>query len=180
MYARLPEFTPRKFTRREKTIIRQDVKRFEKIGRDHGCTTLEEYAEYVAERTHRDADGYLTQKSFELFRALGAYFGEQLLYNTTMTRATCNVQVRKADDRLTQDMVASNPGWLLADMKVKQSVIVPYVMIERLFPVSPWTESLDDLLDQIIDWNHGYLLQEEINTAWVAGYDLEPVGFLAA
>src|SRR5699024_11614235 len=102
MYARLPEFTPRKFTRREKTIIRQDVKRFEKIGRDHGCTTLEEYAEYVTERTHRDADGYLTQKSFGLFRALGAYFGEQLLYNTTMTRATCNVQVRKADDRLTQ------------------------------------------------------------------------------
>src|SRR5690625_7602562 len=97
-----------------------------------------------------------------------------------MTRATCNVQVRKADDRLTQDMVASNPGWLLADMKVKQSVIVPYMMIERLFPVSPWTESLDDLMDQIIDWNHGYLLQEEINSECVAGYVLVLVGSLAA
>ena len=40
----------REFTRREKTCIRQDVKRFEKIGRDHHCNSLEDYVDFVRER----------------------------------------------------------------------------------------------------------------------------------
>ena len=87
------QVTPRAFTRREKTIIRQDVKRFEKIGRDHRCVSLEDYANFVADRMKTDDHGGLTPKSFELFRGLVAYFGDQLLYETTLARLTGEVHI---------------------------------------------------------------------------------------
>lgn len=170
----------RTFSRREKTCIRQDVKRFEKIGRDHGCTTFDEYVEFVAERTRRDDDGFLTQKSFELFRGLGAYFGDQLLDHTTMTRVACDIQGFHPEDNSIVVMAESNPGWLISDVVRDQNVIVPYLMTEQVFPITPWRDSLDDVFDQIIDWNQGYLFKEDLGTACVFGEDLEPFEFRAA
>lgn len=170
----------RTFSRHEKTCIRQDVKRFEKIGRDHGCGTLDEYVEYVAERTRRDDGGFLTQRSFELFRGLGAYFGDQLLRNTTMSRVACDVLSHHPKHHVTVIMAESNPGWLISDVLTNQNVIVPSLMTEHVFPLSPWINSLDEIFDQIIDWNQGYLGIDDLGTASVFGEDLEPLNFLAA
>lgn len=41
------EFSVRTFSRREKTCIRQDVKRFEKIRRGHGCEVLDDFVEFL-------------------------------------------------------------------------------------------------------------------------------------
>lgn len=170
----------RKFSRREKTSIRQDVKRFEKIGRDHGCCTLDDYVEFVALRTRRDDDGFLTQKSFELFRGLGSYFGDQLLHNTTMIRVGCDIQPDDPEDYLTPLMAKAHPGWLLSDLLMDQQVIVPYLMAEHVFPTTPWSASLDDVFDQLIDWNQGYLSIEEVETSSLWGDDIDPLDSYAA
>ena len=180
MFDRSTKFIAREFSRGEKTCIRQDVKRFEKIGRDHGCATLDNYADFVTERTRRDDEGFLTQKSFELFRGLGAYFGHQLLQNTTLSRIACDVQPKGSHGHLTAAIAEANPGWLVADIHLNQYVIVPYLIVECVFPTSPWLDSLDDIFDQIIDWNHGYLSLEDIATIWVFGHDREPADNLAA
>src|SRR5699024_719574 len=170
----------RNFTRREKTSIRQDVKRFEKIGRDHGCDSFDDYAEYVRERTKRDDEGFLLQKSFELFRGFGAYFGDQLIRATSMTRTACNMTLDGLGSEVFAEMVEHNPGWMVADMRLPQMVVVPYLISEQLFVDDPWPTALDDIFDQIIDWNLGYLDQLEIDSAWVIGVDLEPVRYSAA
>ena len=172
--------TPRAFTRREKTCIRQDVKRFQKISRDHGCATFEDYAEFVYERTRRDDEGHLTQKSFELFRGLGAFFGDQLLDETTMSRGTANVEKDESPEALAHLIVANYPGWLLLDHLTGQSVVIPFIMSQRIFTSNYWTASLDDIFDEIVDWNHGYLTVDEVQTPWIAGPDLEAVNLWAA
>jgi hypothetical protein len=179
MFDEVVDLSFRGFSRREKTIIRQDVKRFEKIGRDHGCTLLDEFVEYVAERTKRDDEGYLTQKSFILFRGLGAYFGDQLIRHTMMGRFACDVRVHGSNNDTMTVMAQANPGWLVSDVMLDQHVIVPYLMTEHVFPTG-WAPSLDDIFDQLIDWNQGYLIKEELDTTCVFGEDLEPVNFYAA
>lgn len=172
--------TPRAFTRREKTCIRQDVKRFHKISRDHGCTTFEHYAEFVFERTRRDEEGHLTQKSFELFRGLGAFFGDQLLNETTMSRSTGVLEQEDQQETLMQQIVANFPGWLVVDHLTDQSVLIPCIMSQRILTSNYWSASLDDIFDEIVDWNHGYLTVDEVQTPWIAGPDLEAVDLWAA
>ena len=172
--------SPRALTRREKTCIRQDVKRFEKIGRDHGCTSFEDYAEFVGERTRRDDEGFLPQKSFELFRGLGAYFGDQLLDETTMTRSTGDLRAHEPHDTLAQQIVANHPGWLLVDHLTDQSVIIPCIMTQRIFSANYWSASLDDIFDELVDWNQGYLTNDDVQTPWVSGPDLEEIDLWAA
>lgn len=172
--------TPRAFTRREKTSIRQDVKRFQKIGRDHGCTVLEDYAEFVAERLRYQDNGDLTTKSFELIRGLGAYFGDALLDHTPMVRIAGEMHVNIPQGRDTENLMDSHPGWLLGDQITTQSVIVPLIITDRVTTSMQWTESLDDIFDEIVDWNQGYLTRDDIRTPWVLGPDLEVPAFWAA
>ncbi len=170
----------RDFSRREKTSIRQDVKRFEKIGRDHGCRTLDDYVEFVTERTRRDEEGNFTQRSFELFRGLGAYFGQRLMDETTLSRLAADVSPGAQHEDLTQQMVEANPGWLLADFFQDQFVTVPFLLTDHIFANSWGQASLDDLFDELIDWNHGYLSKDDVEAAGLFGSDVVPDLFLAA
>lgn len=174
------QLTPRVFTRREKTILRQDVKRFEKIGRDHGVTTFDDYAHFVIDRIKYDDDDKLTEKSFNLVRGLTAYYGEQLLYDTTLARLATDI----AGDVLEHERFATwwkaTPGLLLVDRFAGQSVMVASIIWDRIFPSDRWPMGLDELFDQIIDWNHGYLIQDEVDTQWVTGNDMKPEDYLAA
>lgn len=169
---------PRPFTRREKTSIRQDVKRFEKIGRDHGCVTLEDYADFVAERIKYDEQGRLIPKSFWLFRGLVSYFGHQLLNETTLARMTGEIEDAQfgTSGLLSEEI----PGWLLVDRFSGLSVFVAPLVYGRILGNEYWSESLDDLMDQIIDWNHGYLFRDEVDTPWIAGEAVEPDEYSAA
>lgn len=171
---------PRPFTRREKTIIRQDVKRFQKIGRDHGCTLLEDYAEFVSERLRRDDEGNLTAKSFELVRGLGAHFGDLLLDYTPMTRVTGDLDVTYLSATEAKNIVDKHPGWLMVDQWTTQSVLIPFVIADRLLVSNYWAASLDDIFDEIVDWNQGYLTKDDLRTAWALGPDLEDADFWAA
>jgi len=171
------QVTPRPFTRREKTSIRQDVKRFEKIGRDHKCVTMEDFADFVTNRM-KYKDGKITVTSKSLIRGLTVYFGEQLLYNTTMARLA--IDVTGGTQHLISTLRSENPGWLLADRFVGQTVLVWPIVVDYVTQGHQCSTSLDDLLDQLIDWNHGYLFREEIETPWALGHDLEPENFLAA
>lgn len=172
--------TPRPFTRREKTLLRQDVKRFEKIGRDHGCVTMEDFANFVTDRLKYDEAGNLTEYSRKLFRGLVTYFGEQLQYNTTLARMANDVEIEKPCSTLGWAIFQDVPGWLLVDRFWNQSVVVVMIVAERIFRPNPWPTSLDDILDQIIDWNQGYIFIDEIETAWISGDDMEPEHDIAA
>lgn len=171
---------PRAFTRREKTCIRQDVKRFQKIGRDHGCAVLEDYAEFVVERLRYHDDGDLTSRSFELVRGFGAYFGDLLLSYSPMVRIAGELRMTNPNGRLTENLMDSHPGWLLADQMTTQSVVVPLIITDRVTSSSYWAESLDDIFDEIVDWNQGYLSQDDIRTPWILGPDLEVPDLWAA
>lgn len=168
---------PRSFTRREKTSIRQDVKRFEKIGRDHKCVTMADFANFVTDRL-KYKDGRITATSKSLIRGLTVYFGEQLLYNTTLARLA--VDITSGAQQLITDLRDENPGWLLADRFIGQTVLVWPIVFDYVTLAPQCATSLDDLLDQLIDWNHGYLFRDEIETPWAFGYDLEPEDYLAA
>lgn len=172
------QVAPRAFTRREKTIIRQDVKRFEKIGRDHHCVDLEDYANFVADRMKTDEQGAITPKSFELFRGLVAYFGDQLLYETTLARLTGDVCIEGQEpiDALGDTI----PGWLLADRFEDLHVLVGPLIYDRIFGRQQYPVPLDELRDQIIDWSHGYLFTAEVETFWVFGEDIAPEEYLTA
>src|SRR5699024_8613217 len=110
---RIVSVTPRAFTRREKTSIRQDVKRFQKIGRDHGCAVLEDYAEFVAERLRYDDTGILTYRSVELIRGLSAHFGDLLLHYTSMVRIAGEPRITNCENRTLHNFVETFPGWLV-------------------------------------------------------------------
>lgn len=170
--------TPRAFTRREKTIIRQDVKRFEKIGRDHNCVELEDYANFVADRFKKDDQGLMTPKTFQLFRGLVAYFGEQLLYETTLARLTGEVEFE--GQGFLDSVDATVPGWLLVDRFSSLDVFVAPLIYDRIAENQRLPVPLDVLMDQIIDWNHGYLFNDEVETSWIFGENVEPEGRLAA
>lgn len=172
------QVAPRAFTRREKTVIRQDVKRFEKIGRDHRCVSLEDYANFVVDRMKTDDNGALTPKSFELFRGLVAYFGDQLLYETTLARLAGEVHIEGQGPL--DALGGSIPGWLLADRFEDLHVLVEPLIYDRIFGHQQWPVPLDDLRDQIIDWSHGYLFTAEVETFWVFGEDMAPEEFLTA
>ncbi|GAA2044072.1 hypothetical protein GCM10009720_26200 [Yaniella flava] len=174
------ELVPRAFTRREKTSIRQDVKRFEKIGRDHGCVSMEDFAHFVSDRVKSNSAGGLTSSSKELIRGLAVYFGEQLLYNTTLARLAVDFV---DDDSTLRSAIAwheENPGGVLVDRFAGQSVFAPSIILERLDESHRWPVSLDEILDQIIDWNHGYLFREEVETLFITGEDIEPDASMAA
>lgn len=174
------EITPRAFTRREKTSIRQDVKRFEKIGRDHGCVTMEDYARFVSDRLKPNDQGGISPSSWGLIRGLAVYFGEQLLYNTTLARMAADFADEDPGVQLAIDWHEGNPGGLLVDRFAGQHVFVPSIILERLDESHRWPVSLDEILDQIIDWNHGYLFREEVETRFVIGEDIEPDASMAA
>lgn len=177
---RIVSVTPRAFTRREKTCIRQDVKRFQKIGRDHGCTVLEDYAEFVAERLRYNDTGILTTRSVELIRGLSAYFGDLLLHYTTMVRIAGEPRITNYESRTTRNFIETFPGWLVADQITTQSVMVPMIVYDRVTTSTFWTESLDDIFDEIVDWNEGYLTRDDVHTPWILGPDLEMSDFWAA
>src|SRR5699024_10016778 len=115
------QVTPRAFTRREKTIIRQDVKRFEKIGRDHKCVTMEDFADFVTNRM-KYKDGKITVTSKRLIRGLTVSFGEQLLHTTTMARLP--IDLTGGTQPRSSPLRSATPGWLLADRFVSQTVLV--------------------------------------------------------
>ena len=177
---RIVSVIPRAFTRREKTCIRQDVKRFQKIGRDHGCAVLEDYAEFVAERLRYHEAGELTTRSVELIRGLGAYFGDLLLHYTTMVRVAGELRMTSEEKRSIRNVMDTFPGWLVADQITTQSVMVPLIVHDRVTSSTYWTESLDDIFDEIVDWNEGYLTRDDVHTPWIFGPDLEMSDFWAA
>lgn len=174
------ELTPRVFTRREKTTIRQDVKRFEKIGRDHGVITFDDYAFFVADRVKFDDGDKLTEKSFTLMRGLIAYFGEELLYETTLARLATDLSTHNQYQAVSESTWNALPGRLLVDRFAGQTVLVTNIIYDRVFPADRWPVSLDEIFDQIIDWNQGYLIRDEVDTKWVIGNDIEPEDYLAA
>lgn len=57
---------------------------------------------------------------------------------------------------------------------------MPYLMAERVFPTTPWSASLDDVFDQLIDWNQGFLSIEEVETSSLWGDDIDPLDSYAA
>lgn len=173
------QLTMRPFTRREKTSIRQDSKRFHKIGRDHGCVTLDDYADFVSQRLRRDADGFLTQKSRDYLRGLGVYFGEQLMNESSLMRVAAGFTGQMADPVATA-ITEAQPGWFMADMLQNQFVMIPVAINEHVLGGSSWRDSLDDLLDQIVDWNLGYLSRDDLTTNAIVGSDIEPDLYLAA
>lgn len=173
-------FHPREFTRREKTCIRQDVKRFEKIGRDHHCDTFEDYVDFVRNRLKFDEDEQLTLKSYELFRGLTAYFGDQLLRNTAFQRVAGEAWIRARDNTETQLGGNALPGWLLFDAGTGQLIYVSWIVLEQVLVAPYRSASLDDIFDEIIDWNHGYLLREDLHTSGVGGPDVGLEDYLAA
>lgn len=174
------QVVPRVFTRREKTLNRQDVKRFEKIGRDHGCLAMEDYANFVIDRIKFDDDGRLTIKSFELLRGLVAFFGNELVWQSTLARLAVDMKSQHPDDEVLEHWTTFMPGWLLVDGFADQHVFVANIIYDRIIRADSWLVPLDDILDQIIDWNHGYLIRDEVDTRWIAGYDIEPEDYLAA
>ena len=144
----------REFTRREKTCIRQDVKRFEKIGRDHGCDSLEDYAEFVRERMRFTDEGDFTLKSLLLVRGLIAYFGDRLIRETMLERVAITVQ--------------QTPGALVRDPQTFQTVFVANLIFDYLMTDDLWAPTLDEIMDELVDWNYGYLDTEDVQTnhAW--------------
>lgn len=172
--------TPRAYSRREKTILRQDVKRFQKIGRDHGVMAFDDYAYFVIDRVKRDESGQLTQKSFTLLRGLISYFGEELLYETTLARLATDLTVTGDDPLLWERQWGDTPGRLLVDRFAGQTVMVADIIHSRVFANDQWPIALDEIFDQIIDWNQGYLIRDEVETPWVIGNDIEPEDYLAA
>lgn len=172
--------TPRAFTRREKTILRQDVKRFQKIGRDHGVITFEDYAYFVTDRMKRDGFGQLTENSLALLRGFISYFGEELMHETTLARLATDLTVTQSAAQEVQQHWNSVPGRLLVNRFVGQQVLVAGVIQDRVFGTAPWPMPLDEIFDQIVDWNQGYLIKDEVETRWVIGNDIEPEDYLAA
>lgn len=144
----------REFTRREKTCIRQDVKRFEKIGRDHHCNSLEDYVDFVRERIRVTDEGGITTKSLLLIRGLIAYFGDRLIRQTTMERVATTLQ--------------HTPGSLVRDPQTFQTVFIANLIFDHLIADDLWAPSLDEIMDELIDWNDGYLDTEDVQTdhAW--------------
>lgn len=156
----------REFTRREKTCIRQDVKRFEKIGRDHRCDSLEDYAHFVRERMKYSDTGEFTIKSLTLVRGLIAYVGDQLKRETNLERVMTTLELA--------------PGWLLRDPDTFQTVFVGDVVIEYLITNDFWAPTLDEIIDELIDWNYGYLETEDLHTRHVWDPDTGLGAYLAA
>ena len=156
----------REFTRREKTCIRQDVKRFEKIGRDHRCDSLEDYAYFVRERLRYTDQGEFTLKSLMLVRGLIAYVGDQLIRQTGLERVITTLQLA--------------PGWLLRDPGTYQTVFVGDVVINHLITDDMWAPTLDEIVDELIDWNYGYLDKEDLSTDHVWDPDSGLSDYLAA
>lgn len=179
--AQLLNLTPRAFNRREKTILRQDVKRFQKIGRDHGVSTFEDYAYFVIDRIKRDESGKLTDKSFALFRGLTGYFGEELMNETTLARLATDLTVTEDPDaEAVEQYWSAVPGRLLVDRFAGQTVMIADIIYTRVFVADRFPMPLDEIFDQIIDWNQGYLIRDEVETPWVIGNDIEPEDYLAA
>lgn len=172
--------TPRAFSRSEKTILRQDVKRFQKIGRDHGVIAFDDYAYFVIDRIKHEDSGKLTQKSFTLLRGLMSYFGEELLYETTLARLATDLTVAGDDPLLWERYWSDTPGRLLVDRFAGQTVMVANIIHDRVFATDQRPMPLDEIFDQIIDWNQGYLIRDEVETPWVLGNDIEPEDYLAA
>lgn len=140
----------RALTRREKTVIRQDVKRFEKIGRDHHCHTLEDFATFVRERLRIADTGQFTPKSLQLVGGLTAYFGDRLIRATDFIRIATTPQAA--------------PGWMLRDPSTFQTVFVLDLIIEHVIAMHPWEPTLDDIRDELVDWNAGYTETVELFT----------------
>lgn len=161
-----PMLRTREFTRREKTCIRQDVKRFQKIGRDHRCDSLEDYAHFVRERIKITNEGEFTIKSLSLIRGLIAYFGDRLIRETNLERVATTLQ--------------RTPGWLLRDPKTFQAVFVSDLIIDFLITNKLWEPTLDEIMDELIDWNYGYLDTEDLHTVHVWDPDTGLQDYLAA
>lgn len=173
------EVTLRPFTRREKTSIRQDAKRFHKIGRDHGCVTLDDYAEFVSQRLRHDAEGFLTQKSTDYLRGLGVYFGEQLMNESSLVRVAAELTGKLASPTA-KEIIEGQPGWFMIDVLQDQCVLIPVAINEHVLGGPQWRNSLDDFLDQIVDWNLGYVSRDDLVTNALVGSDVEPDAYLAA
>lgn len=156
----------REFTRREKTCIRQDVKRFEKIGRDHRCDSLDDYADFVRERLRFTDEGYFTTKSVSLVRGLIAYVGDQLIRATNLERVMTTLQLA--------------PGWLLRDPGTYQTVFVGDLVIGYLLTHDLWGPTLDDIMDELVEWNDGYLDKEDLYTRHVWDPEIGLGDYLAA
>lgn len=159
-------FRIREFTRREKTCIRQDVKRFEKIGRDHHCQSLDDYANFVRERMKRTVDGEFTLKSVMLIRGFIAYFGDRLMRETNLARVATTLELA--------------PGWLLRDAETFQTVFVGDVIVDCLLTDDLWAPTLDEIMDELIDWNYGYLDTEDVPTPHVWDPNTGLQNYLAA
>ena len=141
----------REFTRREKACIRQDVKRFEKIGRDHRCDSLEDYVVFVRERMRFTDEGDFTVKSLLLVRGLIAYFGDRLIRETTLERVATTLQ--------------HTPGSLVRDPQTFQTVFVANLIFDYLMTDDLWAPSLDEIMDELVDWNDCHLATEDVQTA---------------
>lgn len=97
-----------------------------------------------------------------------------------MSRIPSDVRRVNPADEVTSVMAQTNPGWLMANLWMDQLIIVPYLMTEHVFAPTPWCNSLDEVFDQIIDWNHGYLSIDDIESPSIQGTDIDPLTFYAA
>lgn len=156
----------REFTRREKTQLRQRVKRFEKIGRDHHCAVLEDYVNFVRDRFRVTDQKLPTDKSAELVLGLIAYVGDRLIRATDLERIAVSDRVL--------------PGGLIRDPNTFQTVFVDSLVLEQIVGFNRWVPSLDEIFDQLVDWNLGYLCKEDLQTTQVWDPEIGLQNYLAA
>src|SRR5699024_9133066 len=147
---------------------------------DHGVTTFDDYAHFVIDRIKYDDDDKLTEKSFNLVRGLTAYYGDQMLYDTTLARLATDIAGVVLEHESFATWWKATPGLLLVDRFAGQSVMVASIIWDRIFPSDRWPMRLYVLFYQIIDWNHGYLLQYKVDTKLVTDNDIESEDYLAA